>query len=555
MLCPFCQTENRDNREKCYACDKDISMLRLIVNKARHHYNLALEHAERGRTFEAINELKNSLDLDRRFVAAHVVLGTLYAKQNEFDLARESWNNALTLNPELAKAHDYLDRVRNVEKSLPVLRTFKLLLSALAALLVVSVIALVYAYRPDPAERILVSAQRAYDEGDVNKALRELARLSRTGRKDSPVRVAGQSLGSAIRADNHQHINVIQELKFREQFPAALAEIARLESHGIDAPTSAALSVIKADIDHYYRDKLDALAAEHAEGTLPYGEFADKVREFLRVYPESPEKADLNDYLERARDQEVERQFAAIRATFVAHHDARAAFDQVQKLAAEFPGSDTLKKLRADLVDEVLSSMFEKFQDHLDGQRFDEAHALLKEISSLAAEFRDVVDVTAAVGLALRVLGDTEVATMLKNAENLVRTGGVAEAQAALDALSAEDLTSAEQDLVNACQTELDARTAQEQVKRLRSREQAFLSLQITDREASDTLALYDRLAQTLPDKAKEDRARATAYAAASALVLHDRNQAAELLGLLERENRNSAMVKSIRSAQKKKNL
>ena len=34
MLCPYCQTENRDDREACYYCKKDLSMLRLIVNKA-----------------------------------------------------------------------------------------------------------------------------------------------------------------------------------------------------------------------------------------------------------------------------------------------------------------------------------------------------------------------------------------------------------------------------------------------------------------------------------------------------------------------------------------
>ena len=114
MRCPYCQTENRDDREKCYHCEKDVSMLRVIVNKARHHYNVALEHAERGRIHEAVNEMRNCIDLDHQFAPAHVVLGTLYAKRGEFDKARECWNTALALNPDMAKSRDYLQRAEEL---------------------------------------------------------------------------------------------------------------------------------------------------------------------------------------------------------------------------------------------------------------------------------------------------------------------------------------------------------------------------------------------------------------------------------------------------------
>ena len=57
MRCPFCKTENRDDLETCYSCEKDLSMLRLIVQKARAHFNRALEFAERDRNEEAIAEL------------------------------------------------------------------------------------------------------------------------------------------------------------------------------------------------------------------------------------------------------------------------------------------------------------------------------------------------------------------------------------------------------------------------------------------------------------------------------------------------------------------
>ena len=109
MNCPYCTTENRDDAEACYHCGKDISMLRLIVNKARHHYNVALEHAERQRFAEALTELEHALELDRSFVPAHVVMGTVHAKMENFAEARRCWEAALALDPHVLKAHQYLD--------------------------------------------------------------------------------------------------------------------------------------------------------------------------------------------------------------------------------------------------------------------------------------------------------------------------------------------------------------------------------------------------------------------------------------------------------------
>ncbi|MCX7765787.1 MAG: tetratricopeptide repeat protein, partial [Candidatus Sumerlaeia bacterium] len=85
MICPYCRTINRDDQDICYHCNRDLSMLRLIVNKAKHHYNIALEHAERGRYVQAITELQNALDLDRHNIDALVVLGTVYARMGQLD--------------------------------------------------------------------------------------------------------------------------------------------------------------------------------------------------------------------------------------------------------------------------------------------------------------------------------------------------------------------------------------------------------------------------------------------------------------------------------------
>jgi tetratricopeptide (TPR) repeat protein len=119
MNCPYCQTDNREDRDVCYQCNKDISMLRLLVNKSRHHYNSALEHAERGRLEEAAAELTNALDLDAGFTQARVVLGTVYAKMEEMEKARETWRQAISQEINLKKALEYLDKVDSVIEDRP----------------------------------------------------------------------------------------------------------------------------------------------------------------------------------------------------------------------------------------------------------------------------------------------------------------------------------------------------------------------------------------------------------------------------------------------------
>ena len=103
MLCPNCKTENRDERESCYHCEQDLAALRLVLNRAKNHYNLGLEHAERDRIDAAISEFKHALELDSSFSRAWAVLGTMYAKKEMYSEAKEAWQSALALDPSLQK--------------------------------------------------------------------------------------------------------------------------------------------------------------------------------------------------------------------------------------------------------------------------------------------------------------------------------------------------------------------------------------------------------------------------------------------------------------------
>lgn len=108
MKCPICNTENRDERAECYHCQADLSALRLLVTRAKQHYNNAIEHAERKRYDQAIIELKSALELYNDFPTAHNVLGTIYAKQGKYQAAIAEWEETLALNPVYKKAHDYI---------------------------------------------------------------------------------------------------------------------------------------------------------------------------------------------------------------------------------------------------------------------------------------------------------------------------------------------------------------------------------------------------------------------------------------------------------------
>jgi hypothetical protein len=133
MQCPYCQSENRDDREDCYHCKRDLTMLRLIVNKAKQRYNAGLELADRGHNEKAIAELKNALALDHSLTHAHVVLGSLYAREERFDEARAAWRDALALDLQTQKAHEYLGKVDAVETALPTVRRLKRMTAGLGA--------------------------------------------------------------------------------------------------------------------------------------------------------------------------------------------------------------------------------------------------------------------------------------------------------------------------------------------------------------------------------------------------------------------------------------
>lgn len=506
-------------------------MLRLVTNKARHHYNVALEHAERGRITEAIDELHNALDLDRRFTNAHVVLGTLYAKRGEFDRARESWTEALALQPELAKAHQYLQRVEKVEKSLPALRRLRTTSVALLIACLGLLTGLILTVRERPAARLLQEAQTALSSRDYGRAIERLEEARRVTRPGSTADAAAASLHSALQSELRQEVARIQELKYREEYPKVLAALADLESRRPDAVTSAALVNIRQDVNHYYLGQLRRLYEGYESGQVAYGDFVQKAQEFFDAYPDIPEKQDIAAFLDRARELEASRRLAAIRMNYETTLDLEQTLAALREAREEFPDSPAAAEGRAEAVDLILSSMFDQFQELVDSEDFAAAAELLNRIEEVAGGFRDVVNVSGPIELAGRVLNELWIGARLKEAEQLVRGGDPNLAREALLLLAgeAQSLTTPARELVANLEEELDRRIDQQELAELRERRAELLEGNLEDSEATRTFALASRLARWLDDP--KERAEVLAYAAAAAFQAGQREQASELAG------------------------
>jgi tetratricopeptide (TPR) repeat protein len=549
MQCPYCQTENRDDRERCYNCDRDLSMLRVIVHKARYHYNMALEHAERGRYDEAIAELHNAIDVDRSFVPAHVVLGTIYAKKGDFENARKAWETALSLNPELNKAHRYLGRLEQVAAALPVLRTLRLATAALAGLVIVLVVALLWVRRPDAAGEMFKRAYAAYEKGQYGEVAQQLDKAISLAEPDSPTAIAARALRDAVELDMRQKLQLAQELKNREDYPGALALIAELEAQHPDPETSGALAMLKQDINHYYRDRILALYNQFLSGEVTYPELWTKVSEFLRLYPNIPEKDELRKFLDDAREYEVTQQMDNIHKRFDEDHDTTAAIQAMQDVAAAYPGTDAMKKMRPELVGDMLKWMFDHFVTLLDQHEYDKAHQWLNYIRDLASEFRDVVDVKEPLDLAARVLDDNERIARLHQVDKLIEDGRFSDARdAIMEIMSDERLTSGELAVVMAAEERLEKKELKSQVDKLRARRGNYLAMKFSTDDATETLALVDKVlgagGEVLDAAARVDL---LACGAAAALKVKDEARAQKYLDLLAREKGTQSLVAQLR--------
>ncbi len=548
MQCPYCQTENREDRETCYACGKDISTIRMVVNKARQHYNDALEHAERGRVTEAIDELKNAVDLDAGLINAHVVLGTLYARMGKFPEARESWQNALNLNPELARAHDYLERVETVQAAIPTLTTYRRIALSLLVAAVVLAAAVIYLARPDGGAASLDKASGLLENRQYGEALIQLEQAKVSSDPQGSIRIAANALEHTLRLDLQQQVRRIQDLKYRQMYPETLAAIAELEAVRPDAETSAALATIRSDVGYYYHNLISQLYTAYEQGDVDFATLQDEISRFLNLSPNSPERDEIGGYLVRAESMEVQAEMDELRRLFALYNNVESAVEGLRDLDPRFGGMPFFTAERSAFIEEILSYLFNLLAGYLDQQEFLKASSLLTEIDRVTTEFRDVVevDISGAVDLAWSVLGDARRQYQLEQIEKFISQNDFSAAEQGLwSVLQETDITPAEMGVIRSYWRRINRRYELRDFYQSHSADSKYFNLQITDEEASSTLLLYNNVEEIqLPPR---QRAYLLGLATASAMRLGKDDLATSFSATLRELDNNSTVSRAVK--------
>jgi tetratricopeptide (TPR) repeat protein len=336
MKCPFCTTENREDREECYHCGKDISMLRLIVNKARHHYNLALEHAERQRFPEALAELQHSLDLDHSFAPALVVMGTVYAKMERFDEAQAAWNAALALDSHILKAHEYIGKADVARAAAPLSKRLRwgagMLLAAAALFLLAALWLALPSSDPKQIEQIVAGISR----GDYSHALHQAQHLQEAGERPE-TRLAAAVFVNAI--------NQRYETAFMTMM-TMLLDRRPLEAHRFfqavikpDRPPERYLRQLAALDEQAGAQAVelaDAWRREYEAQRLEYPELAARLETVRLTFANRPEVVTLADViLTSANRTLIERTVAAVPESTGLTSETLAWLAQLRQLPKE----------------------------------------------------------------------------------------------------------------------------------------------------------------------------------------------------------------------------
>lgn len=468
MRCPFCQTDNREDRETCYACGKNISMLRLVVNKARHHFNTALEHAERGRHSDAMLELRNALDLDKRFSSAHVVLGTLHAKRGEFEEARKCWEAALALNPDLQRAHQYIDKLETVERALPAMVRWRRWALGAGVLAALCAALMVYLVLSAPAVHLLNEASSAMERKDFGKALVILDEIESKSDWTGAARFAVDGLRQSVRSSLAELVAEVRQLKYENNYPRALARISEIERNGVDFATSITLSDIRQDISHYYRQQIEVLFEEYQENRVPLTTLADRIQDYLSIYPDVPERAEITGFLEKARETEAARAITTLRKD-IPTLGALGTLDTLRRINQRFPGSQAVAEGRKGLIEAILDFQISEFSRFMDEKQFGQAREILTQMNEMRDEFRHVLDRNDPIEYAEESLATEQRNEWLRMAERAIARGDLADAGLLLSDIGFDpSLSPAERQLVERAIESLELRHRNQDISVLR---------------------------------------------------------------------------------------
>lgn len=529
MRCPQCNTENRDERGECYHCGQDLSMLRLVLNRARNHYNAALEHAERDRNDEAISELKHAVELDSTFINAWVVLGTVYAKREMFAEARDAWQKALALDPRLEKAHTYLQKAETVASSIPALRRLQFLAAGLAILAIGAFGGLALKSRPDTAAS---SIQRALDLAGgkrTGEAITALAEAESRGDAPRESRRIAAFMKTQLTDDLGRRLEHAKELVDAGSYRDAREVMAALEDEQPPAPIMEEIAALHSKIESTLSAKALAVFKRFEAGAIGYEQFNQEIAQYQNG---SGEGSPVGEYLRKAKAIYDNREGDAALERIKAEMNLVTAALEADAAAKKFPD-------RAEEFQSVISNRLEikarRDAGDLDiallQRNFAKAKSILNETKSLFASVGRPApaDLIAAMENSIRA---EETKIGFEEIQMAYEARDWAAVIAQTDNLAESTFTQKQRDEISIWRRQALTQTAVEAQKWMASNDVTFSdpAIRMSTEEASRILDTYRAVLDHHPAPGSFSRRTVVLYAALASLKLDRKEDAAKLL-------------------------
>jgi len=279
-------------------------MLRLIVNKAKHHYNLAVEHAERNRFYEALTELQNSLDLDKTNANAHLLMGTIYAKQKKFDEAIRQWEAALQMDPTIYKAYNYIPKAKKLEGAIPTFRLLKITLAILAVCIIIIGILTFKNLRTNPAEVLFNKALSDYKNNQYGKALERIEESNKKYPASSFIPLV-RHLADTIQKEVAERKTEVLNHMYASDYSGALEAVSSMEKLNPDPATNQFLKLIRDDAKFALGKYIETQLTEYEKKGTAVASLRQDIDKFAKFFPHDRVTIQFQERLRAVRSKEA----------------------------------------------------------------------------------------------------------------------------------------------------------------------------------------------------------------------------------------------------------
>ena len=113
MVCPNCQSNVSDKRNRCERCGHDLTIYKKIYRVSNLYYNIGLEKAKVRDLSGAITALRKSLELNKRNTNARNLLGLIYFEIGDTVAALTEWVISRHFKPDENDADKYINAVQD----------------------------------------------------------------------------------------------------------------------------------------------------------------------------------------------------------------------------------------------------------------------------------------------------------------------------------------------------------------------------------------------------------------------------------------------------------